>query len=93
MRQHGLKKKEKLPRTGLTNQDLTWDPHNRDFSEQEDTFLNHFGEFNPPGDKFEGKRSARQILSVAALNSLQEAVHMNSHSDAMLNSIEPILND
>ena len=82
-----------LPRTNLTNQDLTWDPHNEDFSTQENKFLNHFGEFNPPGDQ-QGKRSAkRQILSAAALNSLQEAVHMNGCSDATLNSVEFILND
>jgi len=86
---------QQLLQVDLTNQDLAWNPQYPDYSEQEDHFLITFGEFNPTGDKFLGpNRSAwMQIYSVGALNSLQEAVHMNSYSDAMLNSIEPTLNN
>ena len=41
---------QSLPRADLTSQDLEWDPQNPDFSAQEDLFLDHHGEFNPPGD-------------------------------------------
>ena len=42
---------QSLPRIKLTSQDLEWDPQNPDFAAQENMFFNHFGEFNPPGDR------------------------------------------
>ena len=72
---------QQLQRVNLTNQDLLWNPQHPDYSEQEDCFLNTFGEFNPPGDHFLGSRCPAQIqiLSVTVPISLQEAVHMNSY--------------
>ena len=45
------KEYEELPHVILTNRDTEWDPHNPDFGKQEDTFINIYGEFQPPGDK------------------------------------------
>ena len=90
------KEYEELPHVILTNRDTEWDPHNPDFGKQEDTFINIYGEFQPPGDKkhqYVIKSMERnQQINVAALNSLQGMVHSQSNSESILNSIDPTLN-
>ena len=41
-----------LPIIELTSHDLEWDPQSRDFAEAEAQFLDTFGNFKPPGDKY-----------------------------------------
>ena len=90
---------ETLPRVSLTSSDLEWDPQNPDFARQEDMHLDHFGEFNPPGDQQIRHRRQRFIqmtsskLSIAALNSLQACGHACCSTDTVLHSINPALND
>jgi hypothetical protein len=90
------KEYEELPHVILTNRDTEWDPHNPDFGKQEDTFINIYGEFQPPGDKkhqYVIKSMERnQQINVAALKSLQGMVHSQSNSESILNSIDPTLN-
>jgi len=79
----------------LTNRN-TGDTHNSDLGKDEDTLIDSHGEFNPPGDRkqrFVVKSMTQNTkLNVAALNSLQSTVHTQSHSDSILNSIDPTLN-
>ena len=87
---------EALPHVLLTNRDTEWDPHNPDFGKDEDALLDSRGEFKSPGDRKQSfvVKSMTQTtkLNVAALNSLQSTVHTQSHTDSILNSIDPTLN-
>ena len=87
---------ETLPRIELTHHDLEWNPHSVDYATQEDSFLDAFGNFQPPGDRTETRNFSLEALnsiSIAALKSLQMKVHSESQSTAILRGIDPTLDD
>ena len=71
-----LEQFETLPRLVLTNQDLEWDPQNKNFQIQEEAYLNNKGEFIPAGDRkrkatnnnFVLETTRTKRLSIATLN-------------------------
>jgi hypothetical protein len=96
-----LKQYELLPRLTLTSADLTWDPQTKEYEQAEAVMLNPYGELKQPGDRpeqFVIKSTATSIrqqktLSVAALNTLQRRDRATTQGEAILNSIDPTLNE
>jgi len=96
-----LQQYELLPRLTLTSADLTWDPQTKEYERAEAAMLNPYGELKQPGDRPEQfvikiiatSIKQQQTLSVAALNTLQRSDRATSQGEAILNSIDPILNE
>jgi hypothetical protein len=93
-----LNQYEQLPRLTLTSGDLEWDPQSTVYEHTEAAMLNLYGELKPPGDrinKFVIKAigSIPKQMSIATLNSLQRSNRAASQGEAILNSINPLLNE
>ena len=90
---------ETLPRLTLTSGDLEWDPQSNTYEQAEAAMLNPYGELKELGDrpdKFVIKSIATSIptpISIAALNSLARNDRATSQGEAILNSIDPLLNE
>jgi hypothetical protein len=93
-----LSQYEQLPRLTLTSGDLEWDPQSTVYEQAEAAMLNLYGELKPPGGRL-GKFVMKAIaskpkqLSIATLNSLQRSDRATSQGEAILNSIDPLLNE
>ena len=89
---------ELLPRLTLTSADLTWDPQTKEYEQAEAAMLDTNGELKEPGDRpdrfvIKSISEIPQQLSVAALNSLSRNDRATSQGEAILNSIDPLLNE
>ena len=100
-----IKQYHELPHVTLTSRDTTWDPHNEDYQEQEESFFDSLGEFIMPGtkkrayDKYvlhtvnSSKTKAKNLISLQAVNNIKDRMHYMGKEEAVLNNIDPALND
>ena len=97
-----LKQYNTLTHVTLTSQDLIWDPHNKDYEADEDMFFDATGGFQIPAERdlqhskyaIRSLRSKSQAkLTISALNRLLEKSAYTQQGEAILNEIDPTLNE